>query len=104
MRFYGVYYECLGRAFSQVSRVDTDSSSPLALSNLYSCSCRLSGPAGAVLDDDTIEVLNGHHADRIRLSGIDCPESRVSLSLRQGGHPPDELYTLLLLSISCPCD
>ena len=28
-----------------------------------------------VLDGDTIEVLNGHHADRIRLSGIDCPEN-----------------------------
>ena len=27
-----------------------------------------------VLDGDTIEVLNGHHAERIRLSGIDCPE------------------------------
>ena len=33
-----------------------------------------SGPVVAVLDGDTIEVLNGHHADRIRLSGIDCPE------------------------------
>ena len=27
-----------------------------------------------VLDGDTIEALNGHHAERIRLSGIDCPE------------------------------
>ncbi|NWF74211.1 MAG: thermonuclease family protein [Nitrospirae bacterium] len=27
-----------------------------------------------VLDGDTIKVLNGHHAERIRLSGIDCPE------------------------------
>ena len=33
-----------------------------------------SGPVVSVLDGDTIEVLNGHHADRIRLSGIDCPE------------------------------
>ena len=33
-----------------------------------------SGPVISVLDGDTIEVLNGHHADRIRLSGIDCPE------------------------------
>ncbi len=30
--------------------------------------------SGSVLDGDTIEVLNGHHADRIRLSGDDCPE------------------------------
>jgi endonuclease YncB( thermonuclease family) len=27
-----------------------------------------------IIDGDTLEVLNGHHADRIRLSGIDCPE------------------------------
>jgi endonuclease YncB( thermonuclease family) len=33
-----------------------------------------SGPAVSVLDGDTIEVLNGHHTERIRLSGIDCPE------------------------------
>jgi micrococcal nuclease len=32
------------------------------------------GPGVSVLDGDTIEVLNGHHAERIRLSGIDCPE------------------------------
>jgi micrococcal nuclease len=31
-------------------------------------------PVFSLLDGDTIEVLNGHHADRIRLSGIDCPE------------------------------
>ena len=28
----------------------------------------------SVLDGDMIEVLNDHHADRLRLSGIDCPE------------------------------
>jgi endonuclease YncB( thermonuclease family) len=33
-----------------------------------------SGPVVSILDGDTIEVLNGHHAERIRLSGIDCPE------------------------------
>ena len=33
-----------------------------------------SGSVSSVLDGDTIEVLNGHHADRIRLSGDDCPE------------------------------
>ena len=32
------------------------------------------GQVVSVLDGDTIEVLNGHHAERIRLSGIDCPE------------------------------
>jgi endonuclease YncB( thermonuclease family) len=34
-----------------------------------------SGPVVSVLDGDTLEVLNGHHAVRIRLSGIDCPEN-----------------------------
>jgi len=32
------------------------------------------GPVVSVLDGDTLEVLNGHHTKRIRLSGIDCPE------------------------------
>jgi endonuclease YncB( thermonuclease family) len=27
-----------------------------------------------VLDGDTIEILHNNHAERIRLSGIDCPE------------------------------
>ena len=35
-------------------------------------------PVVSVLDGDTLEVLNGHHADRIRLSGIDCPEKDQS--------------------------
>ena len=33
-----------------------------------------SGPAVSVLDGDTIEVLHNSHPERIRLSGIDCPE------------------------------
>jgi len=33
-----------------------------------------SGRVVGIIDGDTIEVLNGHHAERIRLSGIDCPE------------------------------
>ena len=32
------------------------------------------GQVVGILDGDTLEVLNGHHAERIRLSGIDCPE------------------------------
>jgi endonuclease YncB( thermonuclease family) len=28
-----------------------------------------------VLDGDTIEVLHNRHSERIRLSGIDCPEN-----------------------------
>ena len=32
------------------------------------------GPVVTVLDGDTIEVLHNQHPERIRLSGIDCPE------------------------------
>jgi endonuclease YncB( thermonuclease family) len=31
-------------------------------------------PVVSVLDGDTIEVLHNRHPERIRLSGIDCPE------------------------------
>jgi micrococcal nuclease len=31
------------------------------------------GPVVSVLDGDTIEVLHNNKAERIRLSGIDCP-------------------------------
>ena len=33
-----------------------------------------SGPVVSVLDGATIEVLHNQHSERIRLSGIDCPE------------------------------
>ena len=33
-----------------------------------------SGLVVSVIDGDTLEVLNGHHTERIRLYGIDCPE------------------------------
>jgi len=36
----------------------------------------------SVIDGDTIEVLNGHHAERIRLSGIDCPEKGQAFGKR----------------------
>jgi len=32
------------------------------------------GPVVSVLDGDTIEVLHNTHPERVRLSGIDCPE------------------------------
>jgi len=41
-----------------------------------------SGPVVSVLDGDTIEVLNGHHTERIRLSGIDCPEKGQAFGQR----------------------
>ena len=34
-----------------------------------------SGPVVSVLDGDTIEVLHNRHPERIRLNGIDCPET-----------------------------
>ena len=33
-----------------------------------------SGPVVSVLDGDTLEFLHNQHPERIRLSGIDCPE------------------------------
>ena len=33
------------------------------------------GPVVSILDGDTIEVLHNTHPERVRLSGIDCPES-----------------------------
>lgn len=38
--------------------------------------------AVAVLDGDTIEVLHNHHAERIRLNGIDCPEKSQAYGKR----------------------
>jgi micrococcal nuclease len=40
----------------------------------YSSFADFSGPVVSVPDGDTLEVLNGHHTECIRLSGIDCPE------------------------------
>ena len=50
----------------------------------------VSGPVVSVLDGETIEVLNGHHAERIRLSGIDCPEKGQAFG-RQAKHAASEL-------------
>ena len=38
------------------------------------CAADFSGRVVGVIDGDTIEALNGHHAERIRLNGINCPE------------------------------
>jgi micrococcal nuclease len=39
---------------------------------------RPTGPVVSVLDGDTIEVLHNDRPERIRLSGIDCPEKGQS--------------------------
>lgn len=36
----------------------------------------------SVLDGDTIEVMHNQHPDRIRLSGIDCPEKGQAFGKR----------------------
>ena len=42
----------------------------------------VTGSVVSVLDGDTLEVLNGHHTERIRLSGIDCPEKGQAFGQR----------------------
>ena len=43
---------------------------------------KVTGRVVGVIDGDTIDVLNGHHAERIRLSGIDCPEKGQAFGTR----------------------
>jgi micrococcal nuclease len=40
------------------------------------------GPVVSVLDGDTIEVLHNTYPERIRLSGIDCPEKGQAFGTR----------------------
>ena len=40
----------------------------------YACFAEFFGPVVSVLDGDTLDVLHNDQAERIRLSGIDCPE------------------------------
>ena len=42
----------------------------------------LTGSVVSVLDGDTIEVLHNKHPERIRLSGIDCPEKGQAFGKR----------------------
>jgi endonuclease YncB( thermonuclease family) len=46
----------------------------LFLQVLTTIAADLSGEVVGVLDGDTIEVMHNHHAEHIRLNGIDCPE------------------------------
>ena len=43
---------------------------------------QFSGQTFGILDGDTIEVLHNHHPERIRLSGIDCPEKGQTFGKR----------------------
>jgi micrococcal nuclease len=42
----------------------------------------ISGPVVSVLDGDTIEVLHNTRPERVRLSGIDCPEKGQAFGKR----------------------
>jgi endonuclease YncB( thermonuclease family) len=42
------------------------------LGPVFAADC--TGPVVSILDGDPIEVLHNQHPERIRLSGIDCPE------------------------------
>ena len=42
----------------------------------------VSGRVSRVLDGDTLEVLHNQHPERIRLSGIDCPEKGQAFGKR----------------------
>ena len=71
------------------------------------------GQVVSVLDGDTIEVLHNNHPERIRLSGIDCPEkgqaygnnakhAASDLSVRQTSHAPD-LWQRQIRAYHCRC-
>ena len=51
------------------------------------------GPVVSVLDGDTLEVLHNHRAERIRLSGIDCPEKGQAF-----GHKAKEAASALVFA------
>jgi micrococcal nuclease len=57
----------------------------------YSSFAEFTGLVVSVLDGDTLEVLHNQYPERIRLSGIDCPEKgpaygqRTRSSLRRSG-------------------
>jgi len=46
------------------------------------------GDVVGIVDGDTIEVFYNQHPERIRLSGIDCPEERVRPSESERSRPP----------------
>jgi micrococcal nuclease len=48
--------------------------SPLLSTSVTASESIFHGPVVSVLDGDTIEVLHNQRPERIRLSGIDCPE------------------------------
>jgi endonuclease YncB( thermonuclease family) len=64
----------------------------LVLACLFICphvqATSFTGPVVSVLDGDTIEVLHNNHAERIRLSSIDCPEKAKPTASERSRPPP----------------
>jgi len=54
----------------------------LALAVFSGSSAAFQGKVVGVLDGDTIEVMQGGRAVRVRLDGIDCPEKRQAFGAR----------------------
>jgi endonuclease YncB( thermonuclease family) len=46
------------------------------------CAADFTGGVIGIIDGDTIEVLHNQHPERIRLSGIDCPEKHQAFGKR----------------------
>ena len=53
-------------------------------------SAEFEGKVVGVIDGDTLEVLHTQHPERIRLSGIDCPEKRQAYG-QKAKHAASEL-------------
>jgi endonuclease YncB( thermonuclease family) len=65
-----------------MERSDPESVSITKRALLSFQSVKPTAPIVSTLDGDTIEVLHNNHAERIRLSGIDCPEKGQAYGTR----------------------
>jgi micrococcal nuclease len=61
------------------------------------------GPVVSVLDGDTIEVLHNQHPERIRLSGIDCPEKGQAIGNLEQSFPDANLRALIQMATGPGC-
>ncbi len=56
------------------------------IAKIIRCECTSTGSLGKrvrhTANGDTLEVLHNHHPERIRLSGIDCPEKGQAFGKR----------------------
>jgi endonuclease YncB( thermonuclease family) len=61
------------------------------------------GQVVSVLDGDTIEVLHNQHPERIRLSGIDCPEKGQAIGNLEQSCPDANLRALIQMATGPGC-